>query len=84
VCQTTSINSIEELTQSYNLLEDPSINIARFIRGLQTDLKREAPSFAPSTLNEGYHNALEIEKLNNLYPRHPTPSSMPHANLFLR
>ena len=62
------INSFEELTQHCDLLEDPSITIARFIRGLRTDLKTEVTLFAPYTLDEAYHKALEVEKLDKLYP----------------
>jgi len=66
------INSFEELTQLSDRLEDPSITIAHFIRGLRTDLKREITLFASYTVDEGYHKALEVEKLNKLYPVRPS------------
>jgi len=70
------INSFEELTQRCDLLEDPSITIARFVRGLRTDLKREVTLSAPYTVDEAYHKALEVEKLDKLYPvRRAAPSS---------
>jgi len=78
------LNGFEGLSQRCNLLEDPSIPIARFIQGLQTDLKREVTLFAPCTLDEAYHKALEFEKLNKLYlVRRPTLSSGSPANLFI-
>ena len=64
------------MTQCCDLLENPSITIARFIWGLRTDLKREVTLSAPHTLDEAYHKALEAEKLDKLYPVRPTaPSS---------
>jgi len=56
------INSFKELIQRYNLLKDPFIIIARFIRYLRTDLKRKVTLFAPCILNEAYRKALEDEK----------------------
>ena len=79
------INSFEELTQRCDLLEDPSITIARFIRGLWTDLKREVTLSVPYILDEAYHKALKVEKLDKLYPvRRLAPSSRPLPILFLR
>lgn len=79
------INSFEELTQRCDLLEDPSITIARFIRGLRTDLKREVTLSAPYTLDEAYHKALEVEKLDKLYPvRRAAPTSGTPAQSVLK
>ena len=75
----------EELTLHCDLLKDPSITIARFIRGLRIDLKREVTLSAPYTLDKAYHKALKVEKLDKLYPvRRAAPSSRIPANLFLR
>jgi len=55
---------------------NPSITIAHFIRGLWNDLKREVTLSAPYTLDEAYHKALEVEKIDKLYPmRRAAPSS---------
>jgi len=78
------INSFEELTQRCNLLEDASFTIARFIRGLQTDLKREVSLSTPYTLDEAYYKTLEVEKLDKLYrvrraaPRSRAPAQSVH------
>ena len=49
-------NSFEEL--NHELFDNPSITTARLIRGFRTDLKRDM----------AYHRALEVEKLDKLYP----------------
>lgn len=70
------INSFEELTQCCDLLEDPSITIVCFVQGLLTYRKRVVALSIPCTLDETCHKALEVEKLDKLYPvRRSTSSS---------
>jgi len=80
-----STSSVSKYINSFNFVEDPSITIARFIRGLKIDLKREVSLFAPYTLDQAYHKALKIEKLNKLCPVQCTLSSTPpRSNLLIR
>ena len=72
------INSFEELIQRCELVEDPSFTIARFIPGLQPDLKHDLTLSSPFILDEAYHKALDVEKLNKPVPvRRPTFSTRP-------
>ena len=43
-------------------IEDPSITIVWFIRGIQINLKRELTLSRPYTVDEAYHEALQVEK----------------------
>ena len=77
-CMSDYINAFEELIQRCELIEDPSFTIARFIRGLRPDLKRDVTLSSPFTLDEAYHKALEVEKLNKPAPvRHLTLPTRP-------
>ena len=68
VCLSDYINVFKELIQRCELVEDPSFTTARFIRGLRSYLKRDVTLSSPFTLDEAYHKALEVEKLNKLVP----------------
>ena len=60
------------------LVEDPSFTIVRFIRGLQPDLKRDVTLSSPFTLDEAYHKAFEIKKLNKpILVKRPTLPTRP-------
>ena len=63
-CLSDYINAVEDLIQRCELVEDPSLTIARFIRSLRPDLKRDVTLSSPFTLDEAYHKALEVENLN--------------------
>ena len=67
-CVSDYINAFEELIQRCELVEDLSFTIARFICRLRSDLKRDVTLSSPFTLDEAYHKALEVEKLNKPIP----------------
>jgi len=67
-CVSDYINTFEELIQRCELVEDLSFTIARFIRGIRSDLKCDVTLSSPFTLDEAYHKALEVEKLNKSVP----------------
>lgn len=70
------VNSFKELTHHYDLLKDPSITTARFVRGLRANLEREVTLFDPYIVDEVYRKALDVEKLEKFYPvQCSTPSS---------
>jgi len=71
------VNAFEESIQRCELVVDQFFTIARFIRGLRSDLKRDVTLSSLCTLDEAYHNALEVEKLHKLVPvKHSTLPTM--------
>ena len=64
LCVSDYINAFEALIQRCELVEDPSFTIALFICGLRSDVKHDVTLSSPFTLDEAYHKALEVEKLN--------------------
>jgi len=67
-CVSDYINAFKELIQRCELVEDPSFTIARFIRGLRSDLKCDVTLSSPFIIDEAYHKALEVDKLNKPVP----------------
>jgi len=53
-CVSDYINAFEELIQRCELVEDPSFTIARFIYGLQLDLKRDVTFQRDVTLSSPF------------------------------
>jgi len=63
-------------------MEDPSITIARFIRGLRPNFRQNVIFSSPFILDEAYRKALEVEILNKVVPmRHSTLPTRPPTQL---
>ena len=77
-CVSDYINALEDLIQCWELMEDLSITIAWFIRGLWRDLGQDVTFSSPFTLDTAYHKVLEVEILNKPIPvTHSTLSTRP-------